>query len=164
MNLDHSGQSYFMREVEGSDSLSNSLASVEGSPHKSSQDDTTCNNAQVRESVYEEHTKEEGNDENSYMFPEAHSSPARLSCSPVFSLYSYGNMEDVEEIMKSSNDSNSEMVLISVDGHVLTASISSNEEESVDFVQSTNSQFHLGPGESSGKEFGAIFGDLDTYS
>ncbi|ONK80498.1 uncharacterized protein A4U43_C01F18440 [Asparagus officinalis] len=36
MYLDHSGQAYFMREVEGSDSLSSSLASVEGSPHKSS--------------------------------------------------------------------------------------------------------------------------------
>ncbi|XP_020247800.1 phosphatidate phosphatase PAH1-like isoform X3 [Asparagus officinalis] len=164
MYLDHSGQAYFMREVEGSDSLSSSLASVEGSPHKSSQDDTTCNNAQVRESVYEEHREGEGNDENSYMFPEAHSSPARSSCSPGFSPYSYGNLEDVEEIVKSSNDSSSEMVLISVDGHVLTAPISSNEEESADFVQSTNPQFHLGPGESSGEEFGAIFGDLDTSS
>lgn len=156
MYLDHSGQAYFMREIEGSDVQSSGLASVESSPHKSSQDDAIGNNAKVNE----EHREGE-KDEHSCQYPDEHSPLHRSCSSPGFSPYGYGNLEDMEEMVKSSNDASSEMVLISVDGHVLTAPISANEEESTNFVQSTNPQFHLGPGEGSGEGFDAMFGDLD---
>lgn len=135
MYLDHTGQAYFMREVEPGDSQSSSQVSLENSPRKHIQDDTTGNNDEAHEPIYKEHRKGEGNDEHSFQCE--HSSPD-LSCpeSPGYSNYNnYGNLEDVDEMVKSSNDINSEMVLISVDGHVLTAPISVNEEK---MVKSTN--------------------------
>ena len=161
MYLDHSGQAYFMREIEVSDTQSSGGTSIASSPHKTSQDDTTANNDEVHESVYMGHKEGEGNGQHPYRDEHTsshHSSPR----SSGFSPYSYGNLEDVEEMVKSSNDSNSEMVLVSVDGHVLTAPISADEEESTDYVQSTSPQFHLGPGKGSSEEFDAIFGDLDA--
>ncbi|KAG2618749.1 hypothetical protein PVAP13_3NG079774 [Panicum virgatum] len=47
---------------------------------------------------------------------------------------------------------NSEVVLVSVDGHVLTAPISSTDEGMED-VQLSDPQFHLGPGQSSSGDF-----------
>ncbi|GJN14633.1 hypothetical protein PR202_gb01481 [Eleusine coracana subsp. coracana] len=62
-------------------------------------------------------------------------------------------LEEVEEgVPKQDDGGNSEVVLVSVDGHVLTAPISSTEE-SVDDVQLRDPQFHLGPGESSSGDF-----------
>ncbi|ESW34683.1 hypothetical protein PHAVU_001G171900 [Phaseolus vulgaris] len=52
---------------------------------------------------------------------------------------------DVENFMDSQG-SHPEVVLVSVDGHVLTAPISESEQNE-DNVQLKNPQFHLGPGE-----------------
>ncbi|KAK8949764.1 hypothetical protein KSP40_PGU017925 [Platanthera guangdongensis] len=69
-----------------------------------------------------------------------------------FNSYHYANLEDVEDVVESSNNANSEMVLISVDGHVLTAPISANEEN-MGILKLDNPQFHLGPGERPRDEF-----------
>lgn len=56
----------------------------------------------------------------------------------------YENL-DVEHVIESQNLS-SEVVLVSVDGHILTAPISSTERNTED-VELNTSQIHLGPGE-----------------
>lgn len=162
MCLDHTGQAYFLKEVEASDAHSIGCTSMESSPHKSIQDDTNGNNNDVHEPIYEDQGEEQVNDET-FHCQHGHS-PLDLSCpvSPGYSNYSYGNLEEVEEMVKSSNDINSEMVLVSVDGHVLTAPISADEETSTNDVQLTNPQFHLGPGEGTTEKFGAIFDELDV--
>ncbi|RAL53788.1 hypothetical protein DM860_004259 [Cuscuta australis] len=57
----------------------------------------------------------------------------------------YENLEAVEQVLESQN-SNSEVVLVSVDGHILTAPISSSERTGESLELGTP-QFHLGPGE-----------------
>lgn len=141
MYLDHSGQAYFLREVENNDPQFSS--SNETSPHKSIKEDTKGNDSEVHEAT------NEVKDEHSY------------DHSPSFSNYNYGNLDEVEELVNSNNESNSEMVLVSVDGHVLTAPISANVEDGANCVQS-NPQFHLGPGEDTKQEYGALFDDLET--
>ncbi|XP_043702494.1 phosphatidate phosphatase PAH1-like [Telopea speciosissima] len=69
--------------------------------------------------------------------------------SSEFGAYHYESLDHVESVMESQG-SDSEVVLVSVDGHVLTAPISSLEENT-DNVQLSTPQFHLGPGE--GTEF-----------
>ncbi|CAI9766289.1 unnamed protein product [Fraxinus pennsylvanica] len=59
----------------------------------------------------------------------------------------YDNLDGVEHVIES-HASNSEVVLVSVDGHILTAPISSSERNSEN-LQLCTPQFHLGPGERS---------------
>ncbi|GMH10118.1 hypothetical protein Nepgr_011959 [Nepenthes gracilis] len=54
---------------------------------------------------------------------------------------------DVVENFEEPQGSNSEMVLVSIDGHILTAPISS-AEHNIENVELDTPQFHLGPGES----------------
>lgn len=61
----------------------------------------------------------------------------------------YDNLDNVEHVLESQ-DSSSEVVLVSVDGHILTAPISSSERNTED-VELDTPQFHLGPGQ--GTEF-----------
>lgn len=61
----------------------------------------------------------------------------------------YDNLDNMEHVLESQ-DSNSEVVLVSVDGHILTAPISSSERNTED-VELDTPQFHLGPGQ--GTEF-----------
>ncbi|KAH0638756.1 hypothetical protein KY285_035342 [Solanum tuberosum] len=56
----------------------------------------------------------------------------------------YDNL-DMEHVLESQ-DSSSEVVLVSVDGHILTAPISSSERNTED-VELDTPQFHLGPGQ-----------------
>ncbi|CAA2967544.1 phosphatidate phosphatase PAH1-like isoform X1 [Olea europaea subsp. europaea] len=59
----------------------------------------------------------------------------------------YDNLDGEEHVIES-HTSNSEVVLVSVDGRILTAPISSSERNSENLQLSTP-QFHLGPGEGS---------------
>ncbi|XP_059305669.1 phosphatidate phosphatase PAH1-like isoform X1 [Lycium ferocissimum] len=61
----------------------------------------------------------------------------------------YDNLESMEHVLESQ-DSSSEVVLVSVDGHILTAPISKSERNTED-VELDTPQFHLGPGQ--GTEF-----------
>ncbi|KAJ4971160.1 hypothetical protein NE237_004259 [Protea cynaroides] len=65
--------------------------------------------------------------------------------SSEFGAYHYESLDHVEDVMESQG-SDSEVILVSVDGHVLTAPISLLEP-STDNVQLSTPQFHLGPGE-----------------
>ncbi|XP_042476745.1 phosphatidate phosphatase PAH1-like isoform X2 [Macadamia integrifolia] len=78
--------------------------------------------------------------------------------SSEFVAYRYDSLEQVENVMESQG-SNAEVVLVSVDGHVLTAPISSLEENT-DNVQLSTPQFHLVPGE--GTEFSGGNGEFST--
>ncbi|XP_020113999.1 phosphatidate phosphatase PAH1 [Ananas comosus] len=153
MYLDNSGQAYFMREVDDQEmSDSKTFVSNQGQDASISGDD--CRNSF---------------DENESRIQDEQASPDDGSVgSSSFSSYHYGSLDEVEDLVKQSDSSNSEMVLVSIDGHVLTAPISSNER-TMENVQLSTPQFHLGPGEGSGGEFTdsgdvwepELFGDLD---
>lgn len=69
----------------------------------------------------------------------------------VVSEYGSGRYENLEgEQFGESQSLNSEVVLVSVDGHILTAPLSATEDDPEN-VQLSTPQFHLGPGE--GTEF-----------
>ncbi|XP_055812352.1 phosphatidate phosphatase PAH1-like isoform X1 [Solanum dulcamara] len=61
----------------------------------------------------------------------------------------YDNLENMDHVLETQVSS-SEVVLVSVDGHILTAPISSSERNTED-VELDTPQFHLGPGQ--GTEF-----------
>ncbi|CAL9061257.1 unnamed protein product [Musa banksii] len=171
MYLDNSGQAYFMREVvPGSDDAGSSSQVIGESDTLNSRPSIDFDSNVVDQKNDFDTKKGEIaiSDEQSYMFQDEQASPNGSAGSSGFSNYHYGSLDEVEDMVKESNDSNSEMVLISVDGHILTAPISSNKE-TTDNVQLDTPQFHLGPGEGSTKEFSGrgdawesgLFGDLD---
>ncbi|XP_073114634.1 phosphatidate phosphatase PAH1 isoform X2 [Elaeis guineensis] len=172
MYLDNSGQAYFMREVmSGSgDADSDGQAMNESNTPQSHQGDNIDNTFDDHKNIFDENKEEVENDDQPYRFQDQQASPHSSAGSSAFSNYHYGSLDEVEDMVKESDESNSEMVLISVDGHVLTAPISSNEEN-MENVQLSTPQFHLGPGgEGSGEDFGTsgvvweagMFGDLDA--
>ncbi|KAL0375158.1 UNVERIFIED_CONTAM: Phosphatidate phosphatase PAH1 [Sesamum radiatum] len=63
---------------------------------------------------------------------------------PEYGSNTCDTLETVEDALESEN-SNSEVVLVSVDGHILTAPISSSETDAEE-VELDTPQFHLGPG------------------
>ncbi|XP_042512775.1 phosphatidate phosphatase PAH1-like isoform X1 [Macadamia integrifolia] len=80
-----------------------------------------------------------------YTFQDDKSPGADSVGSSEFGAYHYESLDHVENVVESQG-SDSEVVLVSVDGHVLTAPISSLEQNT-DNVQLSTPQFHLGPGE-----------------
>lgn len=171
MYLDNSGQAYFLKEVvPGSDDAESSSHTISDSDTSNSRPSASfVNNA---DSLKTDYNSDKGDDvktdEQLNGFQDEQTSPQSSSESSAFSSYHYGSLDEVEDMVKESSDSNSEMVLISVDGHILTAPISSNKENTAN-VQLDTPQFHLGPGKESTEEFAAneevwesgLFGDLD---
>nr|XP_015639726.1 phosphatidate phosphatase PAH1 isoform X2 [Oryza sativa Japonica Group] len=141
MQLDNSGQAYFMRElVPGSENSGTSSEEEEAScepepPARSKSDGDLYIGAKGRPGS-----------------PESNVECQEKQAIEEFDSYGYSRMEVAEDSAKQPDGSNSEMVLVSVDGHVLTAPISSTEEN-VEDVQLSEPQFHLGPGESSSGDF-----------
>jgi phosphatidate phosphatase LPIN len=148
MYLDNSGQAYFTREV-----ISISEPEPEFVRNDSIQERWDEESSRFQEEVDEtmkdskptdpSNLNQDGNEEHSYSFQTSQSSS---------STYQYGSLEEVEERVKDSNGSNSEVVLVSIDGHILTAPLNSAEETS-DNLELNHPQFHLGPGESSSGDF-----------
>lgn len=155
MYLDSSGEAYFLKEVvsgtndeessdhvlNNSNPLENKLTHLNSSQGENFEDymgDFNENRERVQEDVQ--------------LREEEQATSGTTSISNRFNNYDYGNLEEVENVVESSNDSNSEMVLISVDGHVLTAPISSSDEN-MGNLPLDNPQFHLGPGKGPGEEF-----------
>ncbi|KAL0316287.1 UNVERIFIED_CONTAM: Phosphatidate phosphatase PAH1 [Sesamum radiatum] len=62
---------------------------------------------------------------------------------PEYDSSGFNSLESVEHALESQ-DSNSEVVLVSVDGHILTAPISASERNAEN-VELGTPQFHLGP-------------------
>ncbi|CAA6656851.1 unnamed protein product [Spirodela intermedia] len=167
MYLDNSGEAYFVREesvekdaesgeqVFSSSDVPDSVQDGGLDNNRNSQEIDGCNIIdRTSAQLYEFHAEDPLNGN---------------SVSSTEYTYSYESINDVEDLVDSSQDLNSEMVLFSVDGHVLTAPISSNEV-AMENVQLTTPQFHLGPGEGSaegfasgGDEWGAnLFRDLNA--
>ncbi|WVZ98871.1 hypothetical protein U9M48_044246 [Paspalum notatum var. saurae] len=144
MQLDNSGQAYFMRElVPGSEDSGTGSEEEEGEavnepepPARSKSDGDLYIGPSDRFGSQElnvEHQEKQTKDE--------------------FESYDgYGRLEEAEDSTTQADGGNSEVVLVSVDGHVLTAPISSTEKGMED-VQLSDPQFHLGPGQSSSGDF-----------
>ncbi|XP_062179855.1 phosphatidate phosphatase PAH2-like isoform X2 [Phragmites australis] len=155
MLLDNSGQAYFMRElVPGSED-----------PGTGSEEEA------INEPEAPACSKSDG---DLYIGPSDRLGSQELNVehqekqtTEEFESYDYGRLEEAEYLPKQADRENSEVVLVSVDGHVLTAPISSTEE-GMDDVQLSDPQFHLGPGQSSSGDFSrsgevweaGILGDL----
>nr|CAB3461246.1 unnamed protein product [Digitaria exilis] len=141
MQLDNSGQAYFMREFVPRSEDSNTSSEEEG----------------INEPEPPARSKSDG---DLYIGPSDRIGSQELNVERQeqqtdgeFESYNgYGRLEEAEDLPTQADGGNSEVVLVSVDGHVLTAPISSTEEGMED-MQLSDPQFHLGPGQSSIGDF-----------
>lgn len=173
MYLDNSGEAYFVKEVDvgrgnengvSEDSRIPEFSSINGDKQHNSNEhvvdirrlDHSVSDSEVGQLQEEcESFGEEGieraesdGERRFYEFQDVQSS---LDGSVDLSDYGstrYENL-DGENIVESQN-LDSEVVLVSVDGHILTAPITASEQNT-DNLQLSTPQFHLGPGE--GTEF-----------
>lgn len=171
MHLDNSGEAYFVREVDpdkdDSEGFKDSVNLESGREDNDSdysnrdsgskendffrQDSIDFNNGDVE--VRDERAAlgmdrlERTESDSDHLFYEFQDEQSSLEGSVEFSEYGssrYDNLDSVERALESQN-SGSEVVLVSVDGHILTAPISSSERNAEN-VQLSTPQFHLGPG------------------
>ncbi|XP_026414007.1 phosphatidate phosphatase PAH1-like [Papaver somniferum] len=167
MYLDNSGEAYFVREIVPSketekDKVVENCEKLEDTPQANSSssndniDILRTEEAQLSEECgslgspkIENCETDNANDTKLYEFQDKQSLNVDSVGSPDYEGYHYESLDQLEDAMEPQG-SDSEVVLISVDGHVLTAPISSTEEN-MDNVQLSTPQFHLGPGE--GAEF-----------
>ncbi|KAI3447646.1 hypothetical protein Pfo_004311 [Paulownia fortunei] len=172
MHLDNSGEAYFVREIDpdkddgegfkDSDNLegrrednSTDYGNMESGSKENDflgQEASDFNNGEVE--VRDERVTlgmdrlERVESDSERIFYEFQDEQSSLEGSVEFSEYGssrYENLDSVEHALESQN-SNSEVVLVSVDGHILTAPISSSETNT-EHVKLSTPQFHLGPGE-----------------
>ncbi|CAJ1896234.1 unnamed protein product [Sphenostylis stenocarpa] len=186
MYLDNSGEAYFVKEVddEGSDKGIKSNGTADNSEFSQedggveidqknnthlSMDDTlghrldhSISDSRVPYLVGEGHSSvlsqlqraESDVDRRFYEFSDDQSS---FEGSLDVSEYESSRYENLDVENMDPQGSHPEVVLVSVDGHVLTAPISESEQNE-DNVQLKNPQFHLGPGE--GTDFYEDNGEL----
>ncbi|XP_047095249.1 phosphatidate phosphatase PAH1-like [Lolium rigidum] len=133
MLLDNSGQAYFMRELvpgseEDAGASSGVVVSEPETPLRSKSDGELYMGSTDQLGGSELNEDEQTGDE--------------------FDSY----LEEAEDLAKQAEGGASDMLLVSVNGCVLTAPISSTEE-SMEDVQLRDPQFHLGPGQSSSGDF-----------
>ncbi|KAL0344584.1 UNVERIFIED_CONTAM: Phosphatidate phosphatase PAH1 [Sesamum radiatum] len=167
MFLDNSGEAYFVREVDPDkdsenledrreDNSTDCSNTDSGSKENdfSGQDPSEFNNDEVDEIEVRDERVTLGMDRlervesDSGIFYELHDEQSSMEGSVEFSEYDssgFNSLESVEHALESQ-DSNSEVVLVSVDGHILTAPISASERNAEN-VELGTPQFHLGPGE-----------------
>ncbi|KAL1541255.1 phosphatidate phosphatase [Salvia divinorum] len=173
MHLDNSGEAYFVREVDvdkddhegikNSDTLegvredNSSVYSNAESGSKENDffgqeiDDFNSGDIEMRElrTTLGMKRLERVESDNERIFYEFQDEQSSLDGSVEFSDYDsnrYDNLDSVEHALEESQNSNSEVVLVSVDGHILMAPISSSVTDAAS-VQLSTPQFHLGPGE-----------------
>lgn len=197
MYLDNSGKAYFVREVSDNNA-ENDNGQMNADILEVVQDgsDNSVRNDQIENGVSIDHdTKvsegcvslsmnqtDNGEVDNEQLLSGFHDGQTSQS-SPVgsqgYGAYRYGSIGHGGDFVKSQG-SDSEVVLFSVDGHVLTAPISSFKENT-DNVQLSTPQFHLGPSDgtevtieqtqdSSNEDFDAgedawaatLFGDIEA--
>ncbi|KAF5180386.1 Phosphatidate phosphatase pah1 [Thalictrum thalictroides] len=172
MYLDNSGEAYFVREViAGQDDSTNGVKSLDkledrgedvGNSNDKNDDESSvssCRNESAVSNVEELHFSSDDRvslgrdqienselDDESQLIEFAEQQPSREDSIGSTDYRTYYERLDQEEDVVESQGSDSEVVLFSVDGHVLTAPISS-EVENTDNLQLCTPQFHLGPGE-----------------
>ncbi|KAF8769761.1 hypothetical protein HU200_006371 [Digitaria exilis] len=140
MQLDNSGQAYFMRElVPGSED--SGIGSEEEAINKPEPPARSKSDGVLYISPSDRLDSQDLNVEHQ-----------EKQTSDDFESYGgYGRLEEAEDLPGQAEGGNSEVVLVSVDGHVLTAPISSTE--GMEDVQLSDPQFHLGPGQGSNGDF-----------
>ncbi|OIT40489.1 PREDICTED: phosphatidate phosphatase PAH1-like isoform X1 [Nicotiana attenuata] len=176
MYLDNSGEAYFIKEVTGANENEENGGFKESDSLKGEGDGSNLGNVNDKESRKDDGLSKNEEDEYNaaadfplrdervtlgmdrlnrtdsdadrryYEFPDEQPSLDDLS---EYGSSRYDNLENMEHVLESQ-DSGSEVVLVSVDGHILTAPISSSERNTED-VELDTPQFHLGPGQ--GTEF-----------
>ncbi|XP_062087876.1 phosphatidate phosphatase PAH1 isoform X2 [Humulus lupulus] len=159
MYLDNSGEAYFIKEIDvGKGSELNGVAKndqefSEGSSSingdKNNKENKHVNNIcrlehSVSDSAVVQLQEECDSLDEEGRFYEFQDDESSLDDSEYGSKH-YESL-DGEKIVESPN-LNSEVVLVSVDGHILTAPITALEQD-IENVQLSTPQFHLGPGES----------------
>ncbi|KAL2533692.1 Phosphatidate phosphatase PAH1 [Abeliophyllum distichum] len=165
MYLDNSGEAYFVREVlSDKDNKANEVLKDSDNLEGTNIDNNSEDNSFLRQETNDfDNGEVEVRDErvtlgmdglemtesdSERVFYEFHDEQSSLEGSLELSEYDstrYDNLDSVEHVIESHN-SNSEVVLVSVDGHILMAPISSSERNTENLQLSTP-QFHLGPGE-----------------
>ncbi|KHN48349.1 phosphatidate phosphatase PAH1-like [Glycine soja] len=158
MYLDNSGEAYFLKEVDddkGVDSIeavqdsidkkNGYLINVHRLDHSISDSGVLRLKDESDSLVVSQLQRAESDiDRRFYEFPDDRSS---LEDSVELSEYESNSYESLEgDNFGESQGSHPEMVLVSVDGHILTAPISESEQAEEN-VQLKTPQFHLGPGE-----------------
>nr|CAB3449360.1 unnamed protein product [Digitaria exilis] len=140
MQLDNSGQAYFMRElVPGSED--SGIGSEEEAINKPEPPARSKSDGVLYISPSDRLDSQDLNVEHQ-----------EKQTSDDFESYGgYGRLEEAEDLPGQAEGGNSEVVLVSVDGHVLTAPISSTE--GMEDMQLSDPQFHLGPGQGSNGDF-----------
>ncbi|KAK6152434.1 hypothetical protein DH2020_015069 [Rehmannia glutinosa] len=161
MHLDNSGEAYFVREVDpDKDNDSEGFKdsdNFEGVKQDNSTDYSNIDNNSKENGVDMRDERvtlgmdrlERVESDSDRIFYEFQDEQSSLEGSVEFSEYGssrYENLDSVERALDSQNSS-SEVVLVSVDGHILTAPISSSSGTNAENVQLSTPQFHLGPGE-----------------
>lgn len=167
MLLDNSGEAYFLREVDSSEeSSSNGFGKEAGNMDTASNYDGNFDdrNKSVVGICRLEHSvsdsgaiqlqdefesprqldRSESDGGKSYDFEDEQSSHDGSVDLSEYGSNRYGSLDG--DNFAESQSANSEVVLISVDGHVLTAPLSASEQDTGN-VELNTPQFHLGPGE-----------------
>lgn len=175
MYLDNSGQAHFLREVvpgrEDIDS-NNQDATDFGSLTRSDGDELGNTSFEVNDlgNIEEEH--QDMGDESEVEADDGSQSHESQDVQIPLDSPDYGHcthhqesFDEMENLGKSSEDSNSEMLLMSVDGHFITAAIS-KEEKDKENIPSSVPQLLLGSGDTDGEDFGNLdsspYKDLGT--
>ncbi|XVE76295.1 hypothetical protein DITRI_Ditri12bG0160600 [Diplodiscus trichospermus] len=161
MYLDNSGEAYFVREVESGkgietdgelkdfcgevsqDEGNKNIAEFSGLEHSVS--DSAV--AQLRDKCDATSPKRLERAESDSRFYEFQDDQSSIEDSVNLSEFGSGRYEGLDgECFAEAQCLDSEVVLVSVDGHILTAPVSASEQ-SAENVQLSTPQFHLGPGE-----------------
>ncbi|XP_021745503.1 phosphatidate phosphatase PAH1-like [Chenopodium quinoa] len=171
MNLDNSGEAYFVREADSGESgekdcllkderegiLGHSY-SVDNSQFRNNESvenfrlQSTLSDPGILRDDYSSFNRLERNDSDAcrfYDFQDDQSFDDSVELSSEYGSSRYDPMDAVENFVEAQG-SDSEMVLVSVDGHILTAPILSSEQDT-ESVPLDTPQFHLGPGK--GRDF-----------
>ncbi|XWS43671.1 hypothetical protein CRYUN_Cryun16bG0123300 [Craigia yunnanensis] len=162
MCLDNSGEAYFVREVDSGKGIETN-GDLKDSDGEVIQDDGNKNIAefcrlvhsvsdsgvaQLRDASSPKRHERAESDTRFYEFQDEQSSLEGSVNSPEFESGRYEGLDG--ECFGEAQGLVSEVVLVSVDGHILTAPVSASEQ-SAENVELSTPQFHLGPGE--GPEF-----------
>ncbi|XP_047325725.1 phosphatidate phosphatase PAH1-like [Impatiens glandulifera] len=142
MYLDNSGEAYFIREVESGESGTTVgiLKEPDTFGEDIDKDGIISENISIEklESSVSDNGDIQLQDENNSLETESDGSRC------FYEFPDDNNVDGVENYLDTQSSS-SEVVLVSVDGHILTAPIS-NSELTGDDVELDTPQFHLGPG------------------
>ncbi|XP_016486332.1 phosphatidate phosphatase PAH1-like isoform X2 [Nicotiana tabacum] len=146
MYLDNSGEAYFIREVStGNESETNGDSKdfdCQKGEVNASDLDRVNNGESITDGALSTH---DNNDSNEADLPSRDEGVTLGNELVEFGSSRYENLDNVDEVLESQ-DPGSEVVMVSVDGHILTAPISSSERN-VEDVKLNTPRFNLGPGQ-----------------